>query len=132
MHWVVSANQMVEAFRKFESENGVKVESLMTLDFTDPFPWLLKRNATPHIQIGAVPTRTVSEMSPGAMAAVKATDGVLRPKCPVTWARDRIEQIYSEAIRGRKVVPLNPCWDLLVRPDFPLLSKRDETDLRDN
>ena len=129
MQWVVSANKMVEAFKKFERENGVKLESLMTLDFTDPFPWLLNRNATPHIQIGAVPARTLSEISPGAIAAVKATDGLLRPKCPVTWARDRIEKIYLEAIRDRKVVQLNPCWDLLVRSDFPLVSKRDEPDM---
>lgn len=123
MQWVISANRMVEALMNFEKENGVRIESLMTLDFTDPFPWLLNRKATPHVQIGADPTRTVSEMSPEALAAVKATDGILRPKCPVTWARDKIGNIYLEALRDRKVIHLNPCWDLLVRPDLPLQSK---------
>lgn len=118
MYWVVSANEVVKALGKFEAQSGLRLRSLMTLDFTDPFPWILDREATRHIQIGSDPTRTVSEMKPETRAAVKATEGVLRAKCPVTWARNMLETVYGDALKDRKVIALNPCWDLLLRPDL--------------
>lgn len=116
MEWVLSAEGAVEALIAFEAENKVRLESLMTLDFTDPFPWILDRKPVAHLQIGADPTRTFGGLTPEAKLAVEAADGVLRAKCPVTWARDDIEAVFAEALEGRTEVALNPCWDLLVRP----------------
>jgi hypothetical protein len=115
MHWVLSAEAMVEALLDFEARNGIRLESLMTLDFTDPFPWILDRKPVKHLQIGADPTRTLVDLSPEAKAAVEAADGVLRLKCPVTWARQDIEAMFAEAFGDRDTVSLNPCWDLLIR-----------------
>lgn len=115
MQWVLSAESVVESLIAFEAKNNVRLDSLMTMDFTDPFPWILDRKPTPHLQIGADPTRTLGGLSPETKAAIEATDGVLRAKCPVTWARDDIEAAYADALTGRTVVPLNPCWDVLVR-----------------
>ena len=116
MQWVLSAEELVETLLAFEAKSGIRFESLMTLDFTDPFPWILDRTPTRHVQIGADPTRTLGVLSAEEKAAIEATDAVLRPKCPVTWARRDIETTFAEALRGRTVVALSPCWDLLVRP----------------
>ena len=116
MYWIISADEAVKAFRKFESSTGVHLKTLMTLDFTDPFPWLLNREATRKIQIGADPFRTVPAMTPETRAAVEATDGVLRPKCPMTTTRLALQEIYADALKDRQVVPLDACWDLLLRP----------------
>ncbi|AXV18292.1 hypothetical protein CYG48_21370 (plasmid) [Neorhizobium sp. SOG26] len=118
LYWIMSASHAVEAILKFEAENAVKLASLMTLDFSNPFPWLLDRQATKHIQIGAVPGRTVPPMTPKTKEAVEATAGVLRPKCPSTDARHIIEDHYREALASRHVVELTPCWDLLLHQDL--------------
>ncbi|WP_449394033.1 hypothetical protein [Devosia riboflavina] len=115
VQWVLSAEGLVETLLAFEVENNIRLAGLMTLDFTDPFPWILDRQPTPHLQIGADPTRTIGSLTPEIRAAIEATDGVLRTNCPVTWARRDIEATYAEALTGRTVVALNPCWDLLLR-----------------
>lgn len=114
-YWVISADILVKALLQFETDNQIRLESLMTLDFVNPFPWILDRDATRKIQIGADPFRTVRQVAPEALAAVQATDGVLRPKCPVTTGRRMLEERYAAALAGRQVIALDPCWDLLLR-----------------
>ncbi len=116
MFWLVSADRAVKAIKQFEATNGVHLNSLMNLDFTNPFPWILNRDATRHIQIGADPFRTVGNLTSEEEAAVRATDGVLRPSCPVTTARLMLWKVYEKALDDRTVVKLNECWDLLLRP----------------
>ncbi|MDH4415576.1 MAG: hypothetical protein QE484_19910 [Rhizobium sp.] len=116
VYWIVSADILAKALLKFETDNGVRLESLMTLDFVNPFPWILDRDATRKIQIGADPFRTVRRVAPEALDAVRATDGVLRPKCPVTTGRRMLEERYATALAGRQVIAVDPCWDLLLRP----------------
>ncbi|ASV84243.1 hypothetical protein CES85_5035 [Ochrobactrum quorumnocens] len=116
MYWIISADEAVKAFKEFESKTGVYIKTLMTLDFTDPFPWLLNRDATRKIQIGADPFRTVPAMTPETRAAIEATDGVIRPKCPMTTTRLALQEIYADALKDREVLPLDACWDLLLRP----------------
>ncbi|PXA96914.1 hypothetical protein DMC47_16390 [Nostoc sp. 3335mG] len=116
LFWILSVASASEGLLAFEAENGVRLETLMTLDFTNPFPWILGRDATRHIQIGAVAGRTLPPMSDEIRAAVEATDGVLRGKCPATPGRTALEETFAEALDGRTAVPLDPCWDLLIRP----------------
>ncbi|WP_273728216.1 hypothetical protein [Brucella gallinifaecis] len=116
MYWLISVDEAVKAIKRFESEHNIRLNSLMALDFTDPFPWLLNRTATRKIQIGADPFRTVPPMTDEVKAEVTATDGVLRPKCPMTTSRLALQNIYSDALKDRDVVALDPCWDLLLRP----------------
>jgi hypothetical protein len=116
MFWLVSADRAVKAIKQFEGANGIRLNSLMTLDFTNPFPWILDRDATRHIQIGADPFRTVGDLTAQEEAAVRATDGVLRPTCPVTSARLMLWNVYGKALDDRTAVKLNECWDLLLRP----------------
>ncbi|MBA8845574.1 hypothetical protein FHW02_003656 [Ochrobactrum sp. RH1CCR137] len=114
--WLLSANQMVTDLKSFEARTNIRLQSIMTLDFVNPFAWILDRDATRHIQIGADPFRTVPVLSEETKAAVEATDGVLRPKCPTTTNRLALQKIYLEALQDRTVIALNPCWDLLLRP----------------
>ncbi|WP_414600361.1 hypothetical protein [Brucella pseudogrignonensis] len=116
IYWLISVDEAVKTFKKFEAENSIQLKTLMTLDFTDPFPWLLNREATRKIQIGADPFRTVGAMTPETKVAVEATDGILRPKCPMTTSRLTLQEIYADALKDRDVVALDPCWDLLLRP----------------
>ncbi len=114
--WLLSANQMITDLKSFETQNNIRLQSIMSLDFVNPFAWILDRDATRHIQIGNDPFRTVPALSEEAKAALEATDGILRPKCPTTTNRLALQRIYEEALQNRTAIALNPCWDLLLRP----------------
>ena len=116
VYWLISAEEMVKALKAFESRNNLHLQSIMSLDFVNPFAWVLDRAAPHHIQIGADPFRTVPALSEETKAAVEATDGILRPKCPTTTTRLELQKIYAEALQAREVIALTPCWDLLLRP----------------
>lgn len=118
LFWVLDVARGAEALLAFEAENQIHLDTLMLMDFTNPLPWILDRQATKHIQIGADPSRTIPPMSAGAKAAIEATDGILRGKCPATPTRAEIENIHSAALVGRVVIALDACWDLLLRPDL--------------
>lgn len=120
MYWIISADRVVKAIKQFENANGIRLNSLMTLDFVNPFPWILDRDAPRNIQIGADPFRTVGDLTAAEEQSIRATDGVLRPSCPVTSARLLLQNVYEKALADRRVVKLNECWDLLLRPDIKL------------
>ncbi|TPF74145.1 hypothetical protein FHY56_16190 [Brucella gallinifaecis] len=115
MYWLISADEALKALNLFEAKTGIHLDTLMTLDFTDPFPWLLNREPTRKIQIGADPFRTVGAMTPETKAAIEATDGILRPKCPMTSSRLALQKIYADALENRDIIALTPCWDILLR-----------------
>jgi hypothetical protein len=118
LYWIISANSLVESLKAFEAKNNIRLESLMNLDFTNPFPWLLDRDATRHIQIGADPHRTVPPLTDKAIQSIRETAAVLRPKCPLTTGRRMLFAHYEEALKDRQVVEVHPCWDILLRPDI--------------
>ena len=120
MFWVVSADRAVNALKQFESTNSVHLNSLMTLDFVNPFPWILDRDATRNVQIGADPFRTVGDLTEAEETSLRQTDGILRPSCPTTSARLSLQRIYEKALADRIVVKLDDCWDLLLRPGIKL------------
>ncbi|MHC1548551.1 hypothetical protein [Phyllobacterium sp. K27] len=123
MYWLLSVDHAVKAIKQFETTYNIRLNSLMNLDFTDPFPWILNRDATRYIQIGADPFRTVGTLTPLVEASVRATDGVLRPACPTTTARRYLQDIYGKALDDRTIIKLNDCWDLLLRPGIKTLSQ---------
>ncbi|TDQ35009.1 hypothetical protein [Phyllobacterium brassicacearum] len=120
MYWIISADRVVKAIKQFENTNGIRLNTLMTLDFVNPFPWILDRDVPRDIQIGADPFRTVGDLTEAEEKSLRATDGVLRPACPVTSARLLLQNVYEKALADRNVVKLNDCWDLLLRPDIKL------------
>ncbi len=118
LYWIISANSLVKSLKAFEEKNNIRLGSLMNLDFTNPFPWLLDRDATRNIQIGADPHRTVPPLTDKAIQSIRQTAAVLRPKCPLTTGRRMLFDHYEEALKDRHVVEIHPCWDLLLRPDI--------------
>lgn len=96
---------------------GFAYRSVMTLDFTNPFPWLLGTDAPRHITIGAVPGRTVPPMNEAIMDAVRATDVILEPRCPFRRMTLNLRRYYEPAMIGRTEVELTPCYRAWLTPD---------------
>lgn len=108
--WLLAIDSGVAAILAHEASHGVRFETIMTLNFANPFPWLMDRTGVRHIAIGADPYRAVPAMSADTVAAVTAADLILEPLCPVTVANEAIKAIYAPAMTGRREIALGACW----------------------
>lgn len=114
--WVQNADEAVAAIHAYEAANAVRFETIMMIDFTNPFPWLLDRHAPRHIAIGADPYRAVPPPDERAREAVGGVDLALYPTCPPTSARLELLRIYQPLLASsHRRITLTPCFDAFVR-----------------
>lgn len=114
--WLQNADEVISAIRTFETTNNVRFETIMTIDFTNPFAWLLDRHAPKYIAIGADPYRAVPPPGQRVNEAVAAVDLALYPTCPPTTARLKLLDLYQPALAaGHHRITLTPCYDAFVR-----------------
>jgi hypothetical protein len=118
--WLKSASDAVVALQAAEAR-GFTYNTIMTLDFTNPFPFLTGKQATKHIAIGADPFRAVPEPDAETNAAVADTDAILIPLCPYTAATRDLEAIYAKAMAGRNQFNLTPCHAISLKAGVILL-----------
>jgi hypothetical protein len=114
--WLQSADEVIPAIHTYETTNKVRFETIMTIDFTNPFPWLMDRSAPKHIAIGADPYRAVPPLDEHVRQSVDAVDLALYPTCPPTAARVALLSLYQPMLaEGHRRVTLTPCFDAFVR-----------------
>lgn len=114
--YLEAVNTAIDSIRAVEASRGVRFDTIMTLDFVNPFPWLMDRTAPRHISIGADPFRTVPAPGPEEAAAVAAADLVLEPTCPPNINTAKLHAIYAPALKDHKRIKLDACYDALVGP----------------
>ena len=72
---------LVRQLQQIEEKRDVRFDTIMTLDFTNPIPWVMDRKAPRRLPIGADPTRTVPVPGEEAAQAVRDVDLALIPTC---------------------------------------------------
>lgn len=126
--WYHLMDEAIDSIYQYEAENNVKFETIFTIDFTNPFPFLMNRNAPLHVQIGADSGRTLGEMSEKVSNSVQNADIILRPTCPILFTVDEIYQIYKDAIDiNHKRIRLNDCYDAFIKKAPPAEPAEDAT-----
>lgn len=110
-----NADDVVTELKRLEAE-GLEYETIMTLDFANPFPWLLDKEAPRHITIGADPFRAVPAPDADVIASVRQTDIVLEPQCPYRDNARELGVIYADALAGHIKVRLTDCYQAFVHP----------------
>jgi hypothetical protein len=113
--WLVSVEQAANALRQYEQTNAKFFRRIVTLDFVDPLPVILKREPLKDLSIGNDPTRTLAKLGAHAVAEIASADAILVPLCPVTEARNAIAAAYAPSLAGRRLVALTPCFNMLVK-----------------
>jgi len=116
--WLLAIDSGVAAILAHEAATGARFETIMSLNFTNPFPWLMQRNGVRHIAIGADPFRAVPALEADTLAAVAAADLILEPLCPITVANEALKAIYAPAMTGRREIALGTCWKGYVKDDL--------------
>ena len=107
------------AIEQLEARTGEHFRSVLTLDFANPFPFILKRPGTRLVTIGADPSRSIPTPDEATLQAVADTDLIFAPKCPFHRARLEVMEIYKPALKGRVQVAITPCYDVLLKADSP-------------
>lgn len=113
---LMAIDEAITAIRELEAEQGVTFDTVMNLNFVNPFPWLMDREAPRHVSIGADPTRTVPPPDAEALAAVREADLILHPTCPLTTANADLLALYAPAMQDHEQITLNDCFDAYLSP----------------
>lgn len=111
------ADELVGELKRLEAA-GLRYETIMTLDFANPFPWLLGKSGPRHIAIGADPYRAVPKPDADVYDAVADADIVLEPQCPYRDNGRQLYGIYAPALTGHVKVRLTDCYAAYVRPQI--------------
>jgi hypothetical protein len=113
---LIGFDRTVESLLELERQSGIRFETIMALNFVNPFPWLMDRSAPKHIAIGADPSRAVPEPGSDELKEVENVDIALLPTCPLTVANVELLKIYSEGLKSHVRIKLNDCYDAFVNP----------------
>lgn len=113
--WLLSVQEAVTALTAYEAANNVRFDSLYTLDFTDPFNWLLDRRPPRFVQIGLDPGRTTQAPDARLFVELNNVDAVLVPLCPVTTSRVAIATTFGNDLERRRSVRLSQCWEMRLK-----------------
>lgn len=113
--WMLEIQQAVTAIKAWESANKRELNGFFTFDFVDPLNVLLQRTPPRIVPVGVDPGRSTPDLQPGTIEALRQTDALLMPKCPVTTPREMIRSHFAAALEGRERIALAPCWDMYLR-----------------
>lgn len=116
--YLMAADRAVSSLRALEADHGIRFDTIMSLNFVNPFPWLMERAAPRHIAIGADPGRAVPALDAPEEEAVRESDIVLYPTCPPTTANRALLDIYEPALAGHRKITLDACYEAYVHPRF--------------
>jgi hypothetical protein len=115
INWLRTTDDAVSAIRTYEAQHGIRFETILLMDFANPFPWLMDRSGVRHVTIGADPFRAVPPPDEDVIAAVGQADLALRPTCPITTSNTRLEEFYAPMLVSHERITLTPCFDAYVR-----------------
>jgi hypothetical protein len=115
---LMAIDRAINSIKALEAENGVRFETIMALNFVNPFPWLMDRSAPEHVAIGADPMRAVPPPGPLVANSVRETDLILHPNCPPTTANAALLELYAPMMAGHRKITLDACYDAYLHPKF--------------
>lgn len=113
--WLLEVQQGLDAIKRWEASNGRQLNGFFALDFVSPFNHLLGRAAPPHVALGIDTERTNPKVTAEMLEALGDIDAIMRPKCPYEVKRAAIWKQFAQALEGRQLVALSPCWDMYLR-----------------
>ena len=117
--WLTNVDEAIDAMRTYEATNGVRFETILNIDFTNPFPWLMDRRAPEHVAIGADPFRAIPPPDENVRAAIRSLDIALVPTCPVTNVNRMLLSLYQPSLEpGHTRVVLTKCYDAFIRNEL--------------
>lgn len=113
---LMAIDRAITRLLEIERQANVRFETIMNLNFVNPFPYLMDRSAPKHIAIGADPMRAVPDPGSDELRAVRDTDLVLRPTCPPTTANDLLHEIYAAGLTQHTRMQITPCFEAWLHP----------------
>lgn len=111
-------DRAISQIHAWERDKGIRFETMMSINFANPIAYLMDRQATKYIAIGADPYRSVPPPQAEELDAIAATDLVVWPKCPPTATTEVLYELYQSALVNHKKVAVTECYDAFVGPKF--------------
>lgn len=116
--YLLSTDQAIDDIKALEAAKGVRFDTILSLNFVNPVPWLMDRRAPKHVAIGADPYRAMPDVNAAIAEAVADTDLVLLPKCPEAQPNRDLYAMYAPMLKDHRRIKLDACYDAFVHPRF--------------
>jgi hypothetical protein len=116
--YLMTLDAAIDAIRALEAQRGVRFETIMALEFSNPVPWLMGRRAPVSLAVASDPFRALPPLDAATRASVGAVDLVLVPTCPPTPANNKLERHFAEPIALHLRQRLTQCHDVYLHPRF--------------
>jgi hypothetical protein len=113
--WLLEVQQGIDAIHRWEAANKRQLNGFFVLDFVSPFNHLLGRAAPLHVALGIDTERTNPKITREMLEALGGIDAIMRPKCPIEVKRAAMWRQFAQALEGRQLIALSPCWDMYLR-----------------
>jgi hypothetical protein len=113
--WLLEVQQGIDAIHRWEAANKRQLNGFFALDFVSPFNHLLGRAAPLHVALGIDTERTNPKITREMLEALGGIDAIMRPKCPIEVKRAAMWRQFAQALEGRQLIALSPCWDMYLR-----------------
>ncbi len=114
--YLMHIDDAVSAIRNLEQKQSIRFETIFHVSFTNPFPWLMDRQAPKHVAIGADPFRAIPTMGSRVVKAISKTDIALFPTCPVVYTNVYLLKLYNDGLKNHRRISLTPCYDAFIHP----------------
>lgn len=111
----LTTDAVVNTLKQLEA-NGLTYTTITTMNFSNPFAWLLNKDAPKHIAIGADPNRAVPPLDDQTRRAMAEADIALIPLCPNAYITVQLLAHYAEPLAQHNRVSLTQCYDALIHP----------------
>lgn len=112
--YLIHIDDAVSAIKKLEKDQSIRFDTMFHVSFTNPFPWLMDRQAPRHVAIGADPFRAVPKPDERVIKAISETDITLFPTCPLVYTNVYLLELYKEGLKNHQRITLTPCYDAFV------------------
>lgn len=113
---LIETDRNISSLLELERKSGIHFSTIMTLEFVNPYPWLMDRSAPKYVAIGADPYRAVPDPESEELKAVRAVDIAILPTCPMTDANNQLLKLYQKGLAQHVRIKLNECADAFVNP----------------
>jgi len=113
---LIGMDHAIGSLLELEKQSGIRFATIMSLNFVNPYPWLMDRAAPMHLAIGADPNRAVPATDNAEMEAIRNVDIAILPTCPLTTANTQLLKLYGEGLKQHSRIRLDDCNDAFVNP----------------
>lgn len=116
LQWLQLVDQTIDAIKEYESDNEITFKTIMHLDYTNPYPFLMDRVSPMGVKIGGGASQIKTPASTLLRQEIAETDLILEPTCPILSTRQKLLEYYLPLFeKTHEKIKLSKCYNAYLK-----------------